>query len=96
MDAEEICYHEKSKLEAQMTVKKPHKESFYVDKKDGFTYQICIDCNSLFCNPRPNSNILNKYITSIKYEHLQLHLITTSYQKLMFYLKIDTFYLLKD
>jgi len=46
MDAEEICYHEKSQLEGQMKVKKPHKESFYVDKKDGFTY--CGICEKNF------------------------------------------------
>jgi len=38
MPQEEICYHEKSQLEAQMKVEKPHKTSFYKDKKDGFIY----------------------------------------------------------
>ena len=59
MDTENICYHEKSQLEAKMKVKKPHKESFYVDEKDGFTY--CGVCEENFVGtsfPREFSRLI--------------------------------------
>jgi hypothetical protein len=46
MPQEEICYHEKSQLEAQMKVEKPHKPSIYKDEKDGFMY--CGICEKTF------------------------------------------------
>ena len=43
MVRDEICYHEKSRLEAGMKIEIPHKSSFYKDE-DGFTYcKICED-----------------------------------------------------
>ena len=35
-------------------------------KKDGFIYQICVECNSLFCSPRPDIDTLNKFYQNSK------------------------------
>ena len=35
-------------------------------KKDGFIYQICVECNSLFCSPRPDVDTLNKFYQNSK------------------------------
>jgi len=32
--------------------------------KSGFNYQLCGDCNSLFCNPRPPQKMLNTFYRS--------------------------------
>ena len=45
-DAENVCYHEKSQIEAKMEVKIPHKTSFYKDKTNGFIY--CGICEKRF------------------------------------------------
>ena len=34
--------------------------------KDNFTYQLCLECNSLFCNPRPSKQALDNFYSISK------------------------------
>ena len=64
----EICYHEKSRLEAGMKIEEPHENSFYKDE-DGFTY--CGICEKSFDSGWPREFAR---LTESKRHYLKTHM----------------------